>query len=52
MHTDTPGSEGEKRLQKEFNTTADALRFYNKQVLTYLAPLMQKFPSSQIKFGN
>ena len=42
MYTDIPGSEGEKRLQKEFNTTADALRFYNKQLLTHLSLLMQK----------
>ncbi len=37
------GSQGEKELQYEFNTTSDALRFYNKQVLTHLAPLMQDF---------
>ncbi len=43
----TPGSQGEKELQKEFNTTADALRFYNKQVLTKLAPLMQSFIAKQ-----
>ena len=42
-----PGSQGEKKLQKEFNTTADALRFYNKQVLTKLAPLMQSFIAKQ-----
>ena len=39
----TPGSQGEKKLQEEFATTKDALNFYNKQVLTHLAPLMQEF---------
>jgi len=43
----TPGSEGEKKLQKEFNTTADALRFYNKQLLTHLSQLMQEFIGKQ-----
>ena len=43
----TPGSQGEKKLQEEFATTEDALRFYNKQVLTHLAPLMQTFIAKQ-----
>jgi len=43
----TPGSQGEKQLQKEFGTMKDALNFYNKQVLTHLAPLMQNFISKQ-----
>ena len=47
MHKNIPGSEGEKRLQKEFNTTADALRFYNKQVLTHISILMQEFIAKQ-----
>jgi len=38
-----PGSQGEKILQQQFQTTQDALNFYNKQVLTCLAPLMQEF---------
>ena len=42
-----PGSQGEKILQQEFQTTQDALNFYNKQVLTYLAPLMQNFIAKQ-----
>lgn len=42
-----PGSQGEKILQQEFQTTQDALNFYNKQVLTHLAPLMQDFISKQ-----
>ena len=41
------GSQGEKNLQKTFNTTQDALNFYNKQVLTHLAPLMQNFITKQ-----
>lgn len=47
MHSITPGSKGEKQLQKEFNTTTDALRFYNKQVLTHLSSLMQDFIGKQ-----
>ena len=47
MHSSTPGSKGEKQLQKEFNSTADALRFYNKQVLTHLSSLMQDFIGKQ-----
>jgi len=42
-----PGCEGEKKLQKQFKTTQDALNFYNKQVITYLAPLMQGFIAKQ-----
>jgi predicted pyridoxine 5'-phosphate oxidase superfamily flavin-nucleotide-binding protein len=47
LHRLTPGSKGEKELQKELNTTEEALRFYNKQVLTRLAPLMQSFIAKQ-----
>lgn len=47
MDTLIPGSEGEKKLQKIFDTTQDALNFYNKQVLTHLAPLMQEFITNQ-----
>lgn len=43
----TPGSQGEKILQQAFQTTQDALNFYNKQVLTHLAPLMQDFIAKQ-----
>ena len=42
-----PGSDGEKTLQKQFNTIQDALTFYNKQVITYLSPLMQDFIAKQ-----
>ena len=42
-----PGSQGEKILQQEFQTTQDASNFYNKQVLTHIAPLMQDFISKQ-----
>ncbi len=47
INTSLPGSVGEKQLQKEFNTIADALRFYNKQVLTHLSCLMQEFIRKQ-----
>jgi len=51
MYRDTPGSKGERRLQEEFNTTINALKFYNKRVLTYLAPLMQEFiPKQEMMF--
>ena len=42
-----PGSDGEKILQETLNTTKDALAFYNKQVITYLSPLMQDFIKKQ-----
>lgn len=42
-----PGSQGEKVLQKKFNTMQDALNFYNKQVITHLSPLMEKFIAKQ-----
>jgi predicted pyridoxine 5'-phosphate oxidase superfamily flavin-nucleotide-binding protein len=45
--SDIPGSQGEKKLQREFSTTRDALRFYNKQVLIHLSILMQEFIAKQ-----
>lgn len=42
-----PGSKGEKVLQQSFNTTKDALAFYNKQVITHISPLMQDFIEKQ-----
>ena len=45
--TNTPGSDGEKKLQADFGTTQQALKFYNKQVLTHLAPLMKDFIAKQ-----
>lgn len=45
--TKTPGSHGEKKLQKEFKTEEDALKFYNNQMMTTLAPLMQTFIENQ-----
>jgi len=45
--TVAPGSKGEKKLQKEFKTTADAMKFYNNQMLTSMAPLMQNFINQQ-----
>lgn len=47
MSTHTPGSKGEKVLQEDFATTKEALNFYNKQVLTHLAPLMKTFIAKQ-----
>lgn len=47
MNNHTPGSQGEKKLQQEFNTTKDALNFYNKQMMTSLAPLMKDFIAKQ-----
>ncbi|MDQ7084979.1 MAG: pyridoxamine 5'-phosphate oxidase family protein [Sulfurovum sp.] len=41
------GSNGEKKLQEAFSTREKALDFYNKQMLTYLAPLMQSFIDNQ-----
>lgn len=42
-----PGSEGEKILQDAFKTTASALAFYNKQMITHLSGLMQEFIAKQ-----
>jgi predicted pyridoxine 5'-phosphate oxidase superfamily flavin-nucleotide-binding protein len=47
MSNGIPGSHGERELQNFFNTTQDALNFYNKQVLIHLAPLMQSFIEKQ-----
>jgi truncated hemoglobin YjbI len=38
-----PGSEGEHSLQQKYGTTQRALRFYDKQVLNYLSPVMKEF---------
>lgn len=38
-----PGSEGEHYLQQKYGTTKRALRFYDKQVLNYLSPVMREF---------
>jgi predicted pyridoxine 5'-phosphate oxidase superfamily flavin-nucleotide-binding protein/truncated hemoglobin YjbI len=42
-----PGSEGEHYLQKKYGTTQRALRFYDKQVLNYLSPVMIEFIAKQ-----
>ena len=42
-----PGSEGEHYLQAKYNTTQRALRFYDKQVLSYLSPVMKEFIAKQ-----
>jgi len=41
------GSNGEKSLQRKFGTVENALKFYNDQMLDYLAPLMQDFIAQQ-----
>jgi predicted pyridoxine 5'-phosphate oxidase superfamily flavin-nucleotide-binding protein len=42
-----PGSEGEHYLQHKYGTTQRALRFYDKQVLNYLSPVMREFIAKQ-----
>lgn len=42
-----PGSQGEHDVQIDFNTEKKALAFYNKQVLSELAPLMCEFIEAQ-----
>jgi predicted pyridoxine 5'-phosphate oxidase superfamily flavin-nucleotide-binding protein len=42
-----PGSEGEHFLQQKYGTTQRALRFYDKQVLNYLSPVMKEFITRQ-----
>ena len=42
-----PGSEGEHCLQQKYSTTQRALRFYDKQVLNYLSPVMKEFIARQ-----
>ncbi|MCF6245487.1 MAG: pyridoxamine 5'-phosphate oxidase family protein [Sulfurovum sp.] len=46
-NTSLPGCDGEKILQKKFNTIKDALAFYNNQVITHLSELMQTFIQQQ-----
>jgi predicted pyridoxine 5'-phosphate oxidase superfamily flavin-nucleotide-binding protein len=42
-----PGSQGERELQKKYNTGNSANSFYNSQVLDILNPEMQKFIEDQ-----
>jgi truncated hemoglobin YjbI/predicted pyridoxine 5'-phosphate oxidase superfamily flavin-nucleotide-binding protein len=42
-----PGSEGEHFLQEKYGTTQRALKFYDKQVLNYLSPVMKEFITRQ-----
>ncbi|MGD0959859.1 MAG: pyridoxamine 5'-phosphate oxidase family protein [Methylomonas sp.] len=42
-----PGSDGEHFLQRKYGTTERALRFYDKQVLNYLSPVMKEFIAKQ-----
>jgi uncharacterized protein len=41
------GSQGERELQKTYNTSNSANSFYNSQVLDFLNPEMQKFIEDQ-----
>lgn len=41
------GSHGEKRLQEEFDTVENALKFYNKRVMSHMIPLMKDFIKKQ-----
>ena len=38
-----PGSEGEHHLQKKYETSQRAQKFYDKQVLNFLSPVMMEF---------
>ncbi|WP_394753168.1 pyridoxamine 5'-phosphate oxidase family protein [Crenothrix sp.] len=42
-----PGSQGEHCLQQKYGTAQRALRFYDKQVLNYLSPVMKEFIARQ-----
>ncbi len=42
-----PGSKGERKLQKKYNSEKSASSFYKAQMLDYLNPEMQKFISDQ-----
>ena len=44
---DTPGSDGEHQLQKEYGSNRKALAFYKNQMLDYLNPPMCSFISNQ-----
>ncbi|NIQ02315.1 MAG: pyridoxamine 5-phosphate oxidase [Nitrospinaceae bacterium] len=44
---ETPGSEGEQKLQKELGTARRARSFYRQQMLDYLNPAMKKFIARQ-----
>ena len=42
-----PGSQGEHVLQRQFDTQQRALKFYDKQVLNFLSPVMMEFLPKQ-----
>jgi hypothetical protein len=42
-----PGSQGEHEMQEKFQTQDKAIDFYNRQMLDYLAPMMQRFIAAQ-----
>lgn len=46
-HPSLPGSQGEHEMQKQFQTQDKATDFYNRQMLDYLAPMMQSFIAAQ-----
>jgi truncated hemoglobin YjbI len=42
-----PGSGGEHKLQEKYGSKARAINFYEKQMLSYLAPVMKEFIARQ-----
>jgi truncated hemoglobin YjbI len=42
-----PGSAGEHQLQEKYGSKARAITFYEKQMLSYLAPVMKEFIARQ-----
>ena len=42
-----PGSQGEHFLQRQFDTQQRALKFYDKQVLNFLSPVMMAYLAKQ-----
>lgn len=42
-----PGSKGEHSLQEKYGTRQRALKFYDKQMLNHLSPVMQEFIAKQ-----
>ncbi|MGO9391251.1 globin domain-containing protein [Rhodoblastus sp.] len=42
-----PGSDGEHKIQEKYDSKARAINFYEKQMLSYLAPRMKEFIARQ-----
>jgi len=42
-----PGSEGEHKIQEKYGSKSRAINFYEKQMLSYLAPRMKEFIARQ-----